>query len=164
MTGREYGIKMLSYLFCECCSDMELFRRESDYALRCLVALARRGAGELSSARRLGAGEGIPEALLRKTLLKLARARLVVSVRGSRGGFRLISPPDKTTLLEIVEAVQGPVAVNRCFLGMKRCPNQSSCSLSAKLQQTQQGLRSLLRQTTLKDLLVEGQPSTPNGG
>ena len=132
---------------------MQLLRQVSDYALRCLVHICRGGEGHTVSARIIAAAEGIPEATLRKVLQKLARAGIVTSLRGVRGGFRLALAPDGITVRSVVEAVQGPVAINRCFLGRDECPNQAHCALRQKLTHVQEQLEALLEEATVQDLV-----------
>ena len=129
---------------------MDLLRRESDYALRCLAHLARRGTGYLGSVHRIAIEEKIPEPLLRKTLGKLKRAGVVKSVRGSLGGFRISLPPEKTTVLKVVEAVQGPMRISRCFVAKDWCPCQPKCRLRPKLMRVQEGLEKLLYDMTTR--------------
>lgn len=143
---------------------MELLRRESDYALRCLVRLARAPGGRIESARRLAQAEHIPEFLLKKTLQKLARAGIVKATLGAHGGFQLRLPSEEVTVLMVVEAVQGPVVVNRCFLTKASCPNQSRCCLRAKLVQAQEGLKDQLSCTTIRDLTETVPCSAPARG
>jgi Rrf2 family protein len=135
---------------------VEILRRNSDYALRALAALACAGGddGRPVSAHQLARAEGLAEPHLRKLLQRLAGAGLVESVRGVAGGFRLARRPETITLLEAVEAVQGKLAVNRCLLGRRGCPRQKSCPLSAKLAELQEGLGALFRKVKLADLVV----------
>ena len=140
---------------------MQLLRQVSDYALRALVHICRAGEEHTASARIMAAAEGIPEATLRKVLQKLVRAGIVTSLRGVRGGFRLALPPDEITVRRVVEAVQGPVAVNRCFLGQDKCPNQPHCPLRQKLIHLQEQLEGVLDGATVQDL-AEYAPRSRN--
>lgn len=134
---------------------MELLKRNTDYALRALVHLAGLGCGELASATSISRETDTPEPLLRKLLQKLARPGLIASERGLRGGFRIVKRPEAVSLLQVVEVIQGNVAVNRCFLGRKSCPHRSHCRLSAKLRGVQEQLIDLLRGISVADLVVE---------
>ncbi len=134
---------------------MQILGRESDYALRCLVKLAGADEGAVLSARQIASEDDLPEPLLRKILQKLVKAGIVESVRGSQGGFRLGGLPEQTTVLSVVETLQGPVAINRCYLGRAACPRRPKCRLSPKLAQAQQMLEDTLRQVTIGDLVEE---------
>jgi Rrf2 family iron-sulfur cluster assembly transcriptional regulator len=140
---------------------VELLRRNTDYALRAMAHLARLDAGTVASAGVVSGAEGVPEPLLRKLLQRLSRAGLVASVRGIRGGFRLARPAGSITVLDVVETIQGKLAVNRCFLGAKRCPNQGGCALSRKLAGVQDHLKELFAGLSLADLAGESRLHQP---
>ena len=142
---------------------MQVLGRRADYALRCLVHLAQRQGG-VEPARSLALTEHLPEPLLRKILQNLAQAGIVESLRGSRGGFRLCMRPEQTSVLSIVEAVQGRMVIRPCFSDGNSCSSQAFCRLSAKLAPVQRGLVELLRNTTLRDLMEEPGPTAANGG
>jgi Rrf2 family protein len=87
--------------------------RKTDYAMRMLAALARQEDGILSV--RIAADENdVPYSFARSIQHDLVRAGLVESLRGARGGMRLAVDPSDITLLQVVEAVQGPVDIATC--------------------------------------------------
>ena len=71
----------------------------------------------------------IPKSFLAKILQKLSRAGIVQSYRGVKGGFRLTRPPKKITLLDVVMAIEGPVAMNRCTMAGEFCNFTHTCSV-----------------------------------
>src|SRR5262245_45980689 len=78
------------------------------YALAALVHLAK-GGGRLVASHDIAAAHGLPERSLLKCLTPLVSAGVLRSVRGPNGGYRLARPPGEITLLEVIEAVEGPV-------------------------------------------------------
>ena len=132
---------------------MDVLRRNTDYALRAMVNLAGHYGNEPLSTRTIAAKEDIPYQLACKIMQKLHKASLVKSCMGPRGGFRLSRRPSKINLLEVIEAVQGPVRLNRCLLGRDVCERQKSCALSRKLANLQEYIDSYLRSITLDELL-----------
>lgn len=81
-----------------------------EYACRAMLELAQRGAVEETlTSQSIAARRDIPEKYLVHILLQLKRAGLVQSVRGAQGGYRLTEPPDRVSLLEIIEAIDGPI-------------------------------------------------------
>lgn len=132
---------------------VELIRRNSDYGLRTLVRMAGQPVGTIFSATSLSQHENVPEGFLYKILQKLSRRGIVASFRGPGGGFALALPPSEVTVRAILEAIQGPIAVNRCFLGQDRCPNQPNCTLCKKLTGLQTNMVSLFEDITLEHLL-----------
>lgn len=132
---------------------MELIRRKTDYALRCLAILAEAPAGSLVSVHYLAQTEDIPEDLLHKVMQALGRAKLVRAMRGRTGGFRLAKSPEKITLLQVLEVLQGPFAVSRCFLSSDGCVRQETCWLREKLVAIQEELIGFFRGVTIADLI-----------
>lgn len=131
---------------------MELIRRESDYALRAMVVLASGATGGTRSARRIAQGGGIPEEHLRKLMQRLARAGLVVSHMGKEGGFRLAREPGRISVLDVVQAVQGALAVNKCFNGGFSCPRRRQCGMRRGLSRINEGMTELFGKLSLRDL------------
>lgn len=104
-----------------------------EYATRLMTALGREHAGAPVSAERLAAADNIPADYVSQLLVKLRRAGLVESRRGSAGGYALSRPPDEITLGHIVRAVDGEVFEDVCGKyekGKKDCRHQDGCSIS----------------------------------
>lgn len=116
---------------------MEIIRRNTDYALRVMVSLARCYQNGSASARTLASQEHIPYQLACKLMQKLRSVKLVESCMGPKGGFRLGRKPSKISVLEVIEAIQGPLALNRCLLSIDTCPRQRSCTVRVKLAELQ---------------------------
>ena len=75
----------------------------------------------------------IPEKFLAKILQRLSKAGLLRSIRGSNGGFSLRKPAGKITMLEVIEALEGPVAINRCLLRKGECAEDQVCGSLRRL-------------------------------
>jgi Rrf2 family protein len=113
------------------------------------------------SIRSLAQETKIPAAFLRKIMQKLNRAGMVSSQRGPVGGFSLTRKPGRIKVLEVMEALQGPVAINRCFLE-RSCPRFNKCELRENLRKPQLELVSVLGKMTLEQL-AEGKSGRRNG-
>jgi Rrf2 family protein len=100
--------------------------RETDYAIRCVLHLARRPR-HVAPAIEIAAATQVPRVFLAKILQRLAKAGIVVSQRGVQGGFTLARDPAAITLLDAVEAVQGQVALNRCAATTEHCVHEAAC-------------------------------------
>jgi Rrf2 family protein len=83
--------------------------RTSIYALHAVEYLAARGQDAKVASHHIAQARGIPERFLLKVLKPLVSARVLQSVKGPNGGYRLAKPPSKITMLEVVEAVDGPI-------------------------------------------------------
>jgi Rrf2 family protein len=105
-----------------------LVTRETDYAVRCVIYLAR-DKDQVSSVTEVAKNMHIPKTFLAKIFQRLMRAGLVESVRGMNGGFRLAKSPSAISLLDILTAIQGPVGINVCAVNSKKCRLSSTCSV-----------------------------------
>lgn len=132
---------------------MDVLRRNTDYALRAMVALAARFGGKPASTRYLAKSEDVPYQLACKLLQKLHRAGLADSIMGPQGGFYLSRAPGEISVLEVVEAIQGPISLNRCVLGVGACPREDNCPISERLIELQRQINEYLGGLDLDELL-----------
>ncbi len=109
------------------------------------------------SAREIVARYPFSEAHLAKVMAALSRAQLVTTVRGPNGGARLRRAPAEITLLEVYEAIDGPMTMDPCLLGAKGC-GSLCCQLGPRLASHNQSLREMFASLRLADLT--GQPPT----
>lgn len=93
----------------------------TDYAFRIVLFLARQKPDSIIDARRISETEQIPIRFLLKTIRLLTHADIVRSYRGIKGGYQLAHPPAEITLKDVVEAVEGPITVNKCLMNAKEC-------------------------------------------
>jgi len=132
---------------------MDILRRNTDYALRAMVNLARHRGKELMSARQLASDGAFPYQISCKILQKLHKAGLVESCMGQRGGFRLSREPSEITLMEIIEIFQGGIRLNRCLLGGEGCELQPECPISVRLESLQRYIDGYFGGITLEEIL-----------
>ena len=131
---------------------MDILRRNTDYALRAMVNLAKHWQQKPVSTKEVANKENISYHLACKLMQKLHNAGVVESSMGPKGGFGLNREPSKIDLLEIIEAIQGPLSLNRCLL-RNACRRRKSCAISKKLAGLQKYIDSYLRGITLDELL-----------
>ena len=132
---------------------MDIVRRNKDYAVRLVVNLAR-GYGKGPVATKVAAEqEGVSYPLACKLMQRLHASKLIDSCMGPKGGFSLARAPSQITLLEVVEAIQGPVSINRCLLSSDACGRQADCVVRAKLVAIQENIVSSLAGITFDDLV-----------
>jgi Rrf2 family iron-sulfur cluster assembly transcriptional regulator len=137
---------------------MDLVRRNTDYALRAMVYLARHHNDGLVSAREISEKGDVPYQLACKLLQKLHSAKLVESCMGPKGGFRLSRTLSKIHLLEIIEAIQGKIQLSRCLLGENICPHQKSCKIRMKLAELEKTINKYLGSITLEKIVRQKVP------
>ena len=133
---------------------MDLIRRDTDYAFRLTAELAGvYSENRLISARVLAKDNEVSYALTCKILQKLAKAGIIESTMGPKGGFRLSKDPDYIEFKQIVEAVQGPVSVNKCLAGGHICPFKGKCPVHPKMAILQSKINGYLKELTLQEFI-----------
>ena len=130
---------------------MELTRK-GEYAIRGIVHLATRPNDQVCLLSDIAAAVDVPPTFLAKIFQQFSKIGLVKSYRGTGGGFILGRASDKITLLEVVEAVEGPIIPNRCVVSKGECPRDSDCSVHPVWVDVQSQVRNILKKVTLKDL------------
>jgi len=131
--------------------------RGTDYGIQGILYLARQPSSKVSLLRDVAQAQNVPETYLAKIFQDLAKAGLVRSHRGAKGGFSLARPSSQITLRQIIEALQGPISLNRCLDIREGCPNSETCPVSEVLRKAQQQLVATLDTATLDGLSVAGQ-------
>ena len=112
---------------------MKLITKNTDYAARALLHLARRGE-EFISSREIAKREKIPLSFLRRILQRLAREGLIETREGAAGGVRLAADPDRIELTRLIRIFQGKISLVECLFRKRICPNRSHCVLRARLK------------------------------
>lgn len=129
-----------------------------EYATRLMTALAREHGGAPASAEKLAASDNIPVDYVSQLLVKLRRAGLIESRRGSTGGYVLSKPPSDITLGDVVRAVDGEVFEDVCGKyqkGTKDCRHQGDCSISPVWKKLGVLVTQYFEGVTLGDILEE---------
>lgn len=125
--------------------------RAADYAVRVMIHLARLEPGSRASRGELAAAAECPEQFLAKVLQNLTHAGLVVSHRGNTGGFEIPASRRETSLLEVVEALEGPIELNVC-LGAEDCGRKGWCPAHPVWADAQRALTGVLRSKSIAEL------------
>jgi Rrf2 family iron-sulfur cluster assembly transcriptional regulator len=136
---------------------MDFIRRNTDYAIRAVAHLATTPSHGPVSAATIAAEQEISYHLASKLLQRLQKGGLVESCMGVKGGFRLSRGPAEISLLDVVEAIQGKIALNRCLQSEFACSRRKVCPVRGHLGQVQQMVVDYLRKTTLRDLAGPGK-------
>ena len=147
-----------------------LFSTKAEYGVRLMVELGRRAGPERAleaepvSLASLAEAEMLPLAYLEHLVAKLRDEHLVSSVRGAHGGYRLSRPASEITMLEVVEALEGPVVPMECFHSAREgrvlCSHEldeAGCATKLLWTRVQGGVTKALSKTTLAEL-VEFKP------
>ncbi|WP_375291193.1 SUF system Fe-S cluster assembly regulator [Qipengyuania sp.] len=126
----------------------------ADYAVVTMCAAARHCGGARTSAGDLAAETGLPAPTVQKLVSRLTGAGLLRSVRGAGGGLQLARPAAAITLADIVEAVEGPIALTACVDG-EGCKVDQDCRVRAHWPMVNAALRGALAAIPLTQLARE---------
>jgi Rrf2 family protein len=116
-----------------------------------MVHLARQSNGKLSMAAEIALAEDMPEYFFSKIFQGLAKSGLVDSFRGSNGGFKLAKSPDEIKILEIIEAIDGPIAASKCVNAPESCDRSPTCPVHPIWKETQASILTVLSKYSLGD-------------
>ncbi len=129
-----------------------IFSNTTEYAIRGLSELAGRSNGNTMLLDQLVSGTNLPRDFMAKIFQKLVRAKLLTSAKGRGGGFTLARPPHDITLMDIVEAIEGPKPLDGCVVGLERCNDDMPCPQHDLYKPIRQRLKDYMTTTTLADL------------
>jgi Rrf2 family protein len=131
---------------------MKLITRDSDYALRALLFLAKHK-GVKVSVNDLVRELQIPRPFLRKIFQVLNKEEILRSFKGSGGGFLLAKPLNEIFLLDLMRILQGEFRLNECFFKKAKCPNIKNCLLRRKITNIEKYVISQLKNINLASLI-----------
>lgn len=103
--------------------------RQADYAIRAVLYLSQIGVGQRASTSQIAQEQNIPPSFLAKIVSQLSVAGLLQTSRGARGGVSLARNPESITLLEVIEAIDGPILLNECVADEANCAFSEDCPL-----------------------------------
>ena len=129
--------------------------RGTDYGILGILYLAIQPFEKLILLHEIAESQDIPESYLAKIFQDLSKGGLVRSRRGAKGGFTLARPASEITLRQVIEALQGPISLNRCLDIRDECPRLESCSVAPVLREAQAQLLETLGAATFDVLARE---------
>ncbi len=129
--------------------------RATDYAVRVVVHLAASPLGQKVPLNVLAEAAGVRQSFLSKILQQLVRQGLVMSFAGSGGGFCLNLEPGHLTLLQVIEAMEGPTQLNLCLRNDRSCERRPSCPVHPVWRKAQAAITQVLGAVTIAELAEE---------
>jgi len=127
--------------------------RQADYAVRAVLYLAQCGPGARVATAEVAREQHIPPTFLAKIVSQLSAAGIIRATRGARGGITLARPAADISLLEIVEAIDGPMAINECTSDPSLCPLGNDCAVREVWCNVRADLTKRLAETRFGDLV-----------
>jgi len=140
---------------------MEISRR-TDYGIRVILDLASLSDDARASTQEIAERQSIPGPFLAKIISQLSLSGLVTTYRGAGGGVKLARPASEINLLQVIEALEGPIRLNRCVIEPKLCPRDEFCPVHDVWTKAQAELTDLLRITTFDELVEAANQKIPS--
>lgn len=119
------------------------------------MCLAKNGTDKIVSRHEVSASGNIPPHFLAKIAQQLSRAGIIEILQGARGGYRLLIPPEKLSLLDVIEAIIGEIFLNDCVVRPESCHASSSCAVNSIWLKARDQLRQTLDQVTFAELIED---------
>ncbi|MFH2102790.1 MAG: Rrf2 family transcriptional regulator [Chloroflexota bacterium] len=130
--------------------------RQADYAIRAVRYLTRLGMDKRAATSTVAQEMKIPPSFLAKIISQLSIAGLLHTSRGARGGVSLARDPKEISLLDVVEAIDGPILLNECVGDLENCPFKEDCLVHPIWVEVQGTLARRLSETRF-DTLTNGK-------
>ena len=132
-------------------SVMQIPRRV-DYALRAVIYLSNQDPERSCSISEIAKHQAVPRKFLEKIIQGLIRSGLVKSKRGPDGGYSLARSPHEISFQDVIEALDGPIAVNVCMDEHLSCDHLPRCTMMEVWREVQRKVVDVFARTTLADL------------
>jgi len=137
--------------------------RLTDYAVVVMSQMSRKP-DEVRTAPQISQDTGVPLPTVAKLLNALAHGNLITSRRGATGGYALVRPATEITVAEIIQALEGPIALTACVEGSgDGCDVESLCPMRGNWNRVNRAIHGALSQVTLADMAIGELPFTPGG-
>jgi Rrf2 family protein len=126
--------------------------RRVDYGLRAVIYLSNQDPERCCSIAEIADQQGVPRKFLEKIIQDLLRSGLIRSKRGPYGGYALARPPGEISFYDVIEAIEGRIAVNLCLDEHRGCDQLARCAMVGVWNEIQQKVTEVFVRTTLADL------------
>jgi Rrf2 family protein len=126
--------------------------RRVDYGLRAVIYLADRDPEKCCPIAEIAKQQRVPRKFLEKIVQDLTRSGLIKSKRGSSGGYTLARPAEAISFFDVIQALEGPLAVNACMVEHLSCDQLTRCTMQGVWSDVQRKITEMLTQTTIADL------------
>ena len=129
-----------------------MLTRAADYAVRVMVHMATLPVGTRIQRSTLAQATEVPDSFMSKVLQELVRARMIASRRGVDGGFQLSVAPQAVSMLDVVQAIDGPMQLNQCVGDNPNCDRAVHCAAHLVWQEAQDAVAKVLKSANIADL------------
>jgi len=132
---------------------------QGEYAVRLMIYLASRKGQRRIPAKEIAAAQNIPQRFLRTIVSEFAKQGFLRAFKGKGGGIQLAPGAENRSLLEVIEAVEGPIYLNTCMQGEDVCEFSGQCAVHQVWHQAQDALSRILGSQRLRDLARDNRQS-----
>ncbi len=126
--------------------------RGGEYGIRGVLYLAGQDDGKISMLSAIAKAQDVPPRFLAKIFQALAKAGVVKSHRGAKGGFSLARPASEITIKDVIEAIEGPIYLNVCLMGDGECSRDKICPMHEVWEEAQEKMMGVLARANFADL------------
>ncbi len=132
-----------------------IYTKTGEYAIRAILYLARQSNDTLVMANKIAKEEDIPSHYLAKILQRMAKYGFVTSYKGRGGGFKITKEALDSSILEIVERIEGPVITLKCVTGLKECSDEFPCPLHEEWSELRDRIYNLISGKSVGEVASE---------
>lgn len=129
----------------------------TDYATVILSVIAKNNTG-VHAAVSIADVTGIAQPTVSKVLKLLVNAKVLISVRGAKGGYRLARSPEKISVAAVINALEGPIALTECSASHHTCEQAQGCEIQGNWDLINKTVHNALESVTLADLILPVRP------
>lgn len=126
--------------------------RRVDYGLRAVIYLSGQDPHKCCSIAKIAKQQGVPKKFLEKIIQDLLRSGLIKSKRGPCGGYVLARSPHEISFHDVIQAIEGPIAVNACLDEHVSCDQLPRCAMVGVWSEVQRRVTEVFAKTTMADL------------
>lgn len=132
-----------------------IYTKTGEYAIRAILFLARQSEDALVMSSEVAKREDIPSHYLAKILQRMAKYGYVDSFKGRGGGFKITKLALDSSILEIVERIEGPVITLKCVTGLKECSDEHPCPLHDEWSELRDNIHNLISSKSVRQVAAE---------
>jgi Rrf2 family iron-sulfur cluster assembly transcriptional regulator len=126
--------------------------RGGEYGIRGVLYLAQQDNGKVSMLSGIAKAQDVPPRFLAKIFQALAKAGIVKSHRGAKGGFSLARMPADVTMKDVIEAIEGPIFLNVCLMSPGECNRDKICPMHTVWEEAQKKMMEVLDRANFAEL------------
>lgn len=129
-------------------------KRKTDYAIRSILYFCEKK-NRMADVNEIARKKLIPKIFLAKILQRLSKKGIVKSSKGKGGGFYLLKDPSSLTLMEVIEAMQGPISINLCAIDKRKCKLSNVCTVHPVWVNLRKEIEKKFKRITFKELVIK---------